>query len=131
MDPRASLNLNVPYTCLHSVVVADHSTDGLVIPIHILGFLVARSDSRLCVQSGSTNLFLGIPFAQPPTGNLRFRLPQPPPPYNVSISATAYGPACPQQAFEFPLPSGLLAEIAEYLTNSIHDILIPSAEDCS
>ncbi|KAG9308805.1 Alpha/Beta hydrolase protein [Chiua virens] len=82
------------------------------------------------VASGSTNQFLGIPFAQPPTGNLRFRLPQPMPPYSTSISATAYGPACPQQAFKLPLPSGLLAETTDYLINYIYNIVTPSAEDC-
>lgn len=51
------------------------------------------------LASGAVNKFLGIPYAQPPIGDLRFRLPQPIPPYNASASqsVTAYGFSCPQQ----------------------------------
>ncbi|KIJ10877.1 hypothetical protein PAXINDRAFT_85351 [Paxillus involutus ATCC 200175] len=83
------------------------------------------------LSSGSVNQFLGIPFAQPPIGKLRFELPQALPPYNASFSATAYGPACPQQATEIPVVSGLPVETLDYLTlinNSI--VVTPSAEDC-
>ncbi|KIJ09787.1 hypothetical protein PAXINDRAFT_102175 [Paxillus involutus ATCC 200175] len=83
------------------------------------------------LSSGSVNEFLGIPFAQPPTGQLRFQLPQALPPYDASFSATAYGPACPQQATEIPVVSGLPAATLDYLTllnNSI--VITPAAEDC-
>lgn len=40
--------------------------------------------------------FLGIPYAQPPIGPLRFRLPQELPASNRSIVANQFGPACPQ-----------------------------------
>lgn len=46
--------------------------------------------------STAINAFLGIPYAQPPVGDLRFR-----PPVSVEASlkkfdATRYGPQCPQ-----------------------------------
>ncbi|KAH0832385.1 Alpha/Beta hydrolase protein [Lanmaoa asiatica] len=82
------------------------------------------------VTSGSTNQFLGIPFAQPPTGNLRFQLPQTLPPYDTNFSATAFGPACPQQAIVLPDLSGLLTETVDYLINSVYNLVTPSAEDC-
>ncbi|KAK4020400.1 hypothetical protein OUZ56_002382 [Daphnia magna] len=40
--------------------------------------------------------FLGIPYAQPPVGPLRFRMPEEIQPSNKAIIATQFGPACPQ-----------------------------------
>ncbi|KAH7906741.1 Alpha/Beta hydrolase protein [Hygrophoropsis aurantiaca] len=82
------------------------------------------------VSDGSVSKFLGIPFAQPPTGQYRFQLPQPVPAYNESFLATAFGPSCPQQSITLPIPSGLVAETLDYLTNTIYNIVTPSAEDC-
>ncbi|OAX36715.1 alpha/beta-hydrolase [Rhizopogon vinicolor AM-OR11-026] len=80
------------------------------------------------VASGSVNEWLGIPFALPPTGNLRFQLPQPISSYNTSFSATAYGPSCPQQAATFSIPSGLPTETVDYLTSTLSNIT--GSEDC-
>ena len=41
-------------------------------------------------------VFKGIPYARPPTGELRFRPPQPPLAHDGTLSATAYGAVCPQ-----------------------------------
>lgn len=40
--------------------------------------------------------FLGIPYAQPPIGALRFRAPEPPEPWSGLRSAREYGPSAPQ-----------------------------------
>lgn len=40
----------------------------------------------------------GIPYAQPPTGARRWRAPQPPPPWQGTRQALAFGSACPQYA---------------------------------
>ncbi|KAG0699983.1 Alpha/Beta hydrolase protein [Suillus ampliporus] len=79
------------------------------------------------IASGSVNMWLGIPFALPPTGNLRLRLPQPIPPYNTSFSATEHGFSCPQRDVTFP--SGLSAETLNHLI-AMTDHTNPTSEDC-
>jgi para-nitrobenzyl esterase len=50
------------------------------------------------LRSGSTGgEFLGIPYAAPPVGDLRWRPPQQPAPWVGVRQANAYGPACPQR----------------------------------
>ncbi|KAF5380644.1 hypothetical protein D9757_007005 [Collybiopsis confluens] len=80
--------------------------------------------------SGSVQKFLGIPFAQPPVGPLRFNLPQAVPAYNTSFSATAFGPSCPQQAIDLPIISGLPAEAVDFILNSVYGFIFPADEDC-
>ncbi|GLB38556.1 putative type-B carboxylesterase lipase family protein [Lyophyllum shimeji] len=80
--------------------------------------------------SGRVSKFLGIPFAKPPTGDLRFRLPQPVPAYTESFSATSYGLSCPQQAIDLPILTGLAAEAVDYVVNSIFGLVFPDSEDC-
>jgi para-nitrobenzyl esterase len=47
------------------------------------------------VKSG-VNTFLGIPYAAPPVGRLRWRPPQPHARWHHTLAATAYGPTCAQ-----------------------------------
>ncbi|KII88128.1 hypothetical protein PLICRDRAFT_140103 [Plicaturopsis crispa FD-325 SS-3] len=49
-------------------------------------------------SANSTDSFLGIPFAQPPVGNLRFRHPVPPKFSPGVRNATSYSNACSQQS---------------------------------
>ncbi|PFH54015.1 hypothetical protein AMATHDRAFT_800 [Amanita thiersii Skay4041] len=79
---------------------------------------------------GRVSKFLGIPFAQPPVGDLRFRVPQPISAYNGSYAATSFGPACPQQAVHLPLPDGFPSNTVDIVTNSIYGVLFPDNEDC-
>ena len=48
-------------------------------------------------QSGA-RAWLGVPFARPPVGELRWRAPQPPSPVDGVIEALAFGTPCPQRA---------------------------------
>ncbi|KAJ7205198.1 Alpha/Beta hydrolase protein [Mycena pura] len=82
------------------------------------------------VGSARTQSFLGIPFAQPPVEDLRFRLPVANTPYNGSHDATAFGLACPQQAFTLPILTGIPEEVVDNILNSIFATLIPASEDC-
>lgn len=48
-------------------------------------------------SGGDLDIFLGIPFAEPPLGNLRFAPPQEKKSWRASVfNATTYGPACQQ-----------------------------------
>ena len=57
--------------------------------------------------------FLGLPFAAPPTGTLRFRLPQPTASWTTPRDATQFGNRCPQG--ESPFSSGPMSEDCLYL----------------
>lgn len=46
---------------------------------------------------GGITCFLGIPYAAPPVGRLRFAAPRAPAPFRGTFDADAYGPAAPQR----------------------------------
>ncbi len=48
------------------------------------------------IHDGQVLAFLGIPYAAPPVGGLRWKAPQPPIPWNSELDATKYGPHCAQ-----------------------------------
>jgi len=50
--------------------------------------------------------FLGIPYAAPPVGDLRWKPPQPPTPWTGTRKAAEFGSSCPQ------LPAGWLPQMA-------------------
>jgi para-nitrobenzyl esterase len=47
-------------------------------------------------RQGDTRAWLGLPFAAPPVGDLRFRAPGPAPTWTEERAAVAVGPQCPQ-----------------------------------
>ncbi len=49
-------------------------------------------------REGPLAIFLGIPYAQPPVGELRLRAPRPPRPWPGVRDATRFGPWAPQRA---------------------------------
>src|SRR5271169_4452440 len=48
------------------------------------------------VAQGDTRAFLGIPYAAPPVGNLRWRPPAPPLPWQGVRDASSFGNVCPE-----------------------------------
>ena len=68
------------------------------------------------VTAGRIDEFLGIPYAAPPTGNLRWRPPQPPAEWRGVRDATQFGPSCPQPPQgNATFPPGPISEDCLYL----------------
>ncbi len=65
---------------------------------------------------GNIRIYRGIPYALPPLGSLRWRPPQPMPPWRGVREATSFGPACYQPAND---PSSIYAGKD-----------LPTSEDC-
>ena len=66
--------------------------------------------------AGTVDDFLGIPYAAPPTGNLRWRPPQPASSWSGVRDATQFGASCPQAQARNPLlPPGTISEDCLYL----------------
>ncbi|KAI0699613.1 carotenoid ester lipase precursor [Cerioporus squamosus] len=81
-------------------------------PAHASGPEVQLDQARVIgTANDSVESFLGIPYAQPPVGDLRFRLPRAIDTYTGTVDATALGNQCFQQGLQ--LPPGLPAEVLE------------------
>jgi para-nitrobenzyl esterase len=72
-------------------------------PVQVTGGEIAG------LRAGALNTWLGIPFAAPPVGKLRWRAPQPVVPWHGVRQAQGFAPAC--------------AQTAEWITH-------PKSEDC-
>ena len=79
---------------------------------------VVRIDDGLVRGAGVAGVysFLGLPYAAPPTGNLRWRPPQSAAAWSGVRDATQFGPSCPQSMVKNPfLPPGPISEDCLYL----------------
>ncbi|XP_074014066.1 fatty acyl-CoA hydrolase precursor, medium chain isoform X2 [Numenius arquata] len=71
----------------------------------------------------SINVFLGLPFAKPPVGPLRFSEPQPPEPWKGVRDATSYPPMCLQDKVQGQF-------FSDIITNRKEKVLLDMSEDC-
>src|SRR6202050_1158805 len=70
------------------------------------GLIVATTGGTLRgTTAGTADEFLGIPYAAPPVGPLRWRPPQPAAPWTGIRAATAFAPHCPQPPSGFGVAS--------------------------
>ncbi|KAM9061844.1 carboxylesterase 4A isoform 2-T2 [Sarcophilus harrisii] len=74
------------------------------------------------VEGKAVNIYLGVPFAKPPVGKLRFAPPEPPEPWNNIRNAGTYPPACLQQYW------GQIAHL--YFTTQKYQTWLRFQEDC-
>jgi para-nitrobenzyl esterase len=74
-----------------------------------------KSGSIEGVDKGGASAFLGVPFAAPPVGNLRWRAPTPVAKWTGARPANGYGPDCIQEPMSSPPGPGFVN---------------PSSEDC-
>jgi para-nitrobenzyl esterase len=95
---------------------------------HAAGDLVAQTETGPLrgTSVGSAIVFMGIPYARPPVGPLRWEDPQPPMPWSGVRDAMRPGPACAQD------PTGLtpfFAPMAKAYGSSWAET-VQSSEDC-
>ena len=70
------------------------------------GPVVITSDGALLgTAAGGADEFLGVPYAAPPVGSLRWQPPQPAARWDGVRTATAFGPHCAQPVTPFGRPS--------------------------
>ncbi|KAI0763539.1 carotenoid ester lipase precursor [Trametes elegans] len=114
---------------LRSVVL---SLSTLATAVHAQGIPSVQLDNGVFTgtTTGNVSKFLSIPYAQPPVGDLRLRLPVANDAYNGTYNATAFGAACPQQPGTLPLPPGLGNDILQGLLNASQQGSTLSSEDC-
>ena len=79
--------------------------------------------------NGTVESYLGVPYATPPTGALRWRAPQPAPPWTAPLVAASSPPACPQRLGEPPLHSQdedclYLNVVAPTRSSTLHPVLV-------
>ena len=88
---------------LTNVIVCFLVPDGRV-PVHSpVGEIVGFSTTlRIKGAQKVVQTFLGIPYAEPPTGARRFRKPVPKASFRTAFDATQYGPVC-YQLYNFTL----------------------------
>ncbi len=103
MDARRSAVLLLIATCLLAGACRSKPRELFVVP-------AADQATRRALPAGEVvggvgrygaHAWLGIPYAQPPVGPLRWRSPQPMPPWTGTREALASGAACMQAASEF------------------------------
>jgi para-nitrobenzyl esterase len=82
--------------------------------VHVAPIVTSGDGAVRGTTAGIVNEFLGIPYAAPPTGDLRWRPPQPPADWRGVRDATQFGPSCPQPPSPFA-PPGPFSEDCLYL----------------
>jgi para-nitrobenzyl esterase len=89
------------------------SSSAATLPGPIVSVTGGRIRGTLLPKGGAA--FKGIPYAQPPVGDLRWREPTPIKPWNGVRDATAFGAICPQAPYFIPNAAEIAKEDCLYL----------------
>ena len=100
--PLASLFLAAVSLLTPTIVAAQSETPGE--PKTIVRVAQGEVAGNPAIPYSPILVFKGIPYAAPPTGNLRWREPQPPAAWTGVRDATQYGPACAQAGMSSHTP---------------------------
>ncbi len=100
---RGTHRLRLGLCLAAGLACASPTAAGLVAPARVVRARLSRpvkTESGLVAgvssSDGQVQVFKGIPYAAPPVGNLRWRAPEPAPPWKGVREATEFGAACPQ-----------------------------------
>src|SRR4029077_765720 len=81
-------------------VLAPDAVGAQAVPACSDGTLVTTENGPVCgVVSDGVAAYLGVPYAAPPVGDLRWRPPAPVKPWTTTLQATQVGLNCPQPSF--------------------------------
>ncbi|XP_072488379.1 liver carboxylesterase 1-like [Notamacropus eugenii] len=106
--------------CLDLLFQGQHASTSVV---HTQYGKVQGKPASLKGFNKPVQVFLGIPFAKPPLGSLRFTPPQPPEPWDYVKITTTYPPMCTQD----PAGGQLFSDL---FTNRNEKIFLRMSEDC-
>ncbi|MBZ3874876.1 Carboxylesterase 1D [Sciurus carolinensis] len=120
LDLIADVVFGVPSVMIARGHRGHPSSPPVVDTVHgkVLGKYVSLEGSAQPVA-----VFLGVPFAKPPLGSLRFAPPQPAEPWSSVKNTTSYPPMCSQDAAAGQMTSDLL-------TNRKENVHLKFSEDC-
>uniref|UniRef100_A0A914QHN4 Carboxylesterase type B domain-containing protein n=1 Tax=Panagrolaimus davidi TaxID=227884 RepID=A0A914QHN4_9BILA len=96
--------------CIPSTNSLNHAS-ATVSAGKLQGYTVESNENR----KNAVNVFKGIPFAEPPIGDLRFSLPKSIKSWNGILNATNYKPACPSNTTAISSPQKVTDEDCLYL----------------
>jgi para-nitrobenzyl esterase len=98
----ATAVLTAAAACTTATTTATPGTSKSAAQNRESGLVVATAGGAVRGQAAAAGKeFLGIPYAAPPVGVLRWQPPRPAAPWHGTRAATAYGPHCPQPSGSF------------------------------